>query len=148
MEFFVELPNWEAVAARITEKVVALEVGTRTGVGLVAHKLEAAAKKELNRQGHARRTPTPSAPGQPPARVSGDLLRSIQVKGPTGISGTYEASVGPTMVYGRIQELGGKTGRGHRVTLPARPYMDPALKASKQDILGIMVGAWRTALGV
>lgn len=148
MELIVELPNWEAAAGLLAGRAVALEVATRQGVGLVAHRVEAATKRELARTSHDRRTPTPSAPGQPPSWVSGDLGRSIGVQGPTGVGGTYEASVGPTMIYGRIQELGGRTGRGHSVTLPARPYLQPALAVAKPEILGIMTTAWRGALGV
>lgn len=144
----MELPDFGASAAAIIEKAVALEAATKAGLGLVAHRAEAAVKQELARKGHDRGTPTPSAPGEPPARVSGDLLRHIKVQSPTGAAGTYTAAVGPTMVYGRIQELGGVAGRGHHITLPARPYMAPALTASKMDIQAIMLGAWRRALGV
>ena len=40
----------------------------------------------------------------------------------------YEASpdqvvVGSNLVYARIHQLGGETGRGHTVTLPERPYL-------------------------
>jgi len=40
----------------------------------------------------------------------------------------YEASpdqvvVGSNLVYARIHQLGGKTGRGHAVTMPERPYL-------------------------
>jgi phage gpG-like protein len=31
------------------------------------------------------------------------------------------------VVYSRIQELGGRTGRNHATYLPPRPYMRPAL---------------------
>ncbi|WP_233491024.1 phage virion morphogenesis protein [Pseudodesulfovibrio indicus] len=47
----------------------------------------------------------------------------------------YEASpgqivVGSNLVYSRIHQLGGETGRGHAVTLPERPY----LGISEEDI--------------
>ena len=31
--------------------------------------------------------------------------------------------VGTNVVYGRIHQLGGKTGKGHKVDMPARPYL-------------------------
>lgn len=33
-------------------------------------------------------------------------------------------TVGSNMVYARIHQLGGQAGRGHSVTIPARPYLD------------------------
>jgi phage gpG-like protein len=148
VQLTIEMADWDGSANSLIAKAIAVEAATKTGLGLVAHQAEAAAKRELARRGHQRGTPTPALAGEPPARVSGALLRSVQVQGPTGGAGTYEASVGPTMVYARIQELGGTAGRGHRARLPARPYMHPALVAVKKDILAIMVAAWRRALGV
>ncbi len=31
--------------------------------------------------------------------------------------------VGSNLKYARIHQLGGKTGKGHKVTMPARPYL-------------------------
>ena len=31
--------------------------------------------------------------------------------------------IGTALDYGAIQQLGGKAGRGHKVTIPARPYL-------------------------
>jgi phage gpG-like protein len=148
VDFHVDMPNWGRVAASIVEKAGALDTATKVGVGLVAHRAEAAAKQELARKSHKKNTPTPSQPGEPPATVSGSLMRSIQVQGPTGLGGMYSASTGPTMIYSRIQELGGAAGKGHRVALPARPYMAPALAKTLPEIRTIMVGAWRRAMGV
>ena len=66
-----------------------------------------------------------SPPGSPPYKQSGALRRSIGVQyGPLGLT----AKVGPRdkLVYGRIQELGGKTKRS---TLPPRPYLTPSFEA-------------------
>lgn len=38
--------------------------------------------------------------------------------------------VGSNLKYARIHQLGGKTGKGHKVDMPARPY----LGASKEDM--------------
>jgi phage virion morphogenesis protein len=31
--------------------------------------------------------------------------------------------IGTALIYGAIHQLGGKAGRGHKVTIPARPYL-------------------------
>ncbi len=65
---------------------------------------------------------------------------------------SYEASpqmvvVGSNKVYARIHQLGGKAGRGHKVTIPERPYLgindeDRAeLKALAVEHLKSMFGA-------
>lgn len=89
-----------------------------------------------------------SPPGSPPALVTGTLRRSIKVVGPVPKGATgWTVSVGPTAVYGRIQELGGVTGRGGATTLPARPYMAPSLKKILDDgsLADCYTTAWRDA---
>lgn len=71
-----------------------------------------------------------SQPGSPPHKQTGTLQRSIvfQIH-----SGGLKAKIGPgqNLIYGRIQELGGKA----LVRLAARPYMRPAFEANQQAIL-------------
>jgi hypothetical protein len=87
---------------------------------------------------------TPAAPGEPPAWRTGRLAGSVTaVLG--ALSGlTARATVGPHTIYSRIQNAGGinRPTRAHymhwvnsggewfkkRVVIPARPYMEPALK--------------------
>lgn len=87
------------------------------------------ATNELRRYSHPPGTPTPSPPGEPPALVTGTLRRSVHATAPrqTG-PGRWEVEAGGSVVYARIQELGGVTGRGHRTRLPARPYLRPAAR--------------------
>lgn len=40
------------------------------------------------------------------------------------------AHVAPTIVYSRIQELGGISGKDYRSHLPPRPYVAPSIEAS------------------
>lgn len=55
----------------------------------------------------------------------------LQVKGHGGgLLGSihYEATakavtIGTNKIYGAIHQLGGKAGRGHKVTIPARPFL-------------------------
>jgi phage gpG-like protein len=62
--------------------------------------------------------------------VTGRLRSSITAS-PTIKSGdTYTAKIGTNVVYARIHEYGGQTGRKHATTIPARPYMRPAIEDS------------------
>ena len=93
---------------------------------------------------HAPGTPTPSGPGQPPSLISGALRRSITVEAPERTAQGWAISVGPTIVYGRIQELGGTAGNGAR--LPPRPYMRPAWAVVPDKVRDIFQDAWRDAV--
>lgn len=122
---FEGVPEFEAA---LTAKVAEMNAAARGAVTSGVHLIELRTKENLARTSHQRGTPTPAAPGQPPSLIDGTLRRSVKVKGPSreGADG-WKAEIGPTAVYGRIQELGGMTGRGHRTRLPARPYLGPAL---------------------
>lgn len=71
--------------------------------------------------------PAPSPPGSPPARRSGDLQDSVVVLPGVETVGYAEAIMGPDIVYGRIHELGGDTGRNHATHLDKRPYLTPSV---------------------
>lgn len=49
---------------------------------------------------------------------SGQLAASLTTK-----SGNDFARIGSNKVYAAIHHLGGQAGRGHKVSLPARPYL-------------------------
>ncbi|KIF71872.1 hypothetical protein HY68_01680 [Streptomyces sp. AcH 505] len=101
-----------------------LQRATRTATAHAAHLAEAAIKQMLTTSSHAKGTPTPSAPGDPPSLITGTLRRSIKVTGPVPAGmGRWLAEIGPTAVYGRVQELGGSAGHAD---LPPRPYVAPA----------------------
>lgn len=105
-----------------------------------AQEIQKVTRGLLSRQMHGPFDDTPSKPGEPPARITGDLTFSIDAE----LIGT-EAWVGPTgLDYARIQELGGDM-KGHPimewhrwfngsltaikasfVRLPPRPYLEPA----------------------
>ena len=71
-----------------------------------------------------------SPPGSPPHKQTGTLQRSITVE---TIQAGLKAKIGPaqSLIYARIQELGGKG----LINLPARPYMRPAFASQQQAIL-------------
>lgn len=101
------------------------------------------------------------APG--PKVITGRLRDSIWVEGPEPSGDSrFSAKVGPTVIYGRIQELGGtivpktkKTlfwigddGQPHfamRVTLPPRPYMRPGLSSAMPEIQDAYASEWGKA---
>jgi phage virion morphogenesis protein len=50
---------------------------------------------------------------------SGELWRTLKAINPTQGS----VDIGTSSLYGLIHQKGGKTGKDHKVTLPARPYI-------------------------
>lgn len=146
-------------AGALSAMVARQNAATMSGLGKAAHLLERQIKADLSTTSStgaekrdtkgrfAKRGSTSSPPGTPPFLRSGDLRRSVQVEGPEPRgSGSWEASVGPTVIYGRIQELGGRTGRHGATVLPARPYVGPALESTKPMMAAVMREAWRGAL--
>lgn len=132
--------------AALKAMTVAMDAATRAATATGAHLIEAQIKTELARSSHPKGTPTPSRPGQPPALVSGRLRNSVRVEGPTSLgTGTWQARIGPTAVYSRVQELGGDT---KRVVLPSRPYVQPAMtEVNTSGRLGaVYVDAWRAGM--
>jgi phage gpG-like protein len=115
------------LVAALEGMVVRLEQATPHAVERGALLLEGRAKAKLSQTSHARGTPTPSKPGEPPSLINGRLRSSVThtPPAPTG-NGRWTCVIGPTTVYSRIQELGGWAGRGHQSHLPARPYLKPA----------------------
>jgi hypothetical protein len=87
---------------------------------------------------HPRGTKTGSVPPEPPWRISGDFSRSVKVREPqlrlTWRGILWEGWVGASVVYSRIHELGGWTGRGHRTYLPPRPSLRPAWRLSQPQV--------------
>ncbi|HZP55033.1 hypothetical protein [Actinocrinis sp.] len=136
--------------AALDALVAAAGEATKIAVIKGGHLIQAETQKKLTTSSHKKGTPTPSQPGEPPSLVTGQLRRSIRTDHPNrGGDGIWSTRIGPTAAYGRIQELGGVTGRGHATTLPARPYLAPALEAAiSSGRLGeVFDEAWRVALG-
>lgn len=135
----------DAAFDRMAQRVrSATRAGAKEGIRLVQRR----AFVQLSRYSHSPGTPTPSPPGQPPARISGHLRGGLSPTSPYATGGGYAGKLGPTAVYSRIQELGGQAGRNHSVTLPPRPYMRPTRASVIADgsLRRAFVGAWRRAL--
>ena len=144
----------------LDDMVARTNVATRQAVVTGGHLVEAETKKALSGTGGAsgpqgrdsrgrftRVEHSPSPPGSPPSLQTGTLRRSIKVTTPESKSATgWTISVGPTAIYGRIQELCGYTG-AYDSYLPPRPYLEPSLKKVIDDgsLVACYVTAWRSA---
>lgn len=60
------------------------------------------------------------------------------------VTGGWRMSLGSDVVYARIHELGGMTGRGHRTRIPRRPYMRPAIISQREKIQQAFRGMFLT----
>lgn len=136
----VALHNLDAFDASFDALTAALAAATGPATAKAAHLVEGRVKRKLKKKSHKKGEPTNSAPGEPPATVTGTLARSEQVDGPEEIGfGHYIAAVGPTVVYGRSQELGDEH-------LPARPSLLNTAEESEKDVSRIASEAWRKVL--
>jgi phage gpG-like protein len=145
----IRIEGLAELTGALERMAAALSVATRAATAEASHLVEAEIKRTLSTSSHAKGTPTPSSPGDPPSLVTGTLRRSVTVKGPHPLgSGRWEAEIGPTAVYGRIQELGGVTGCGGSAVLPPRPYVQPAFTrlAASGALLEAYHSRWRRAI--
>lgn len=126
------------------------DVATGRATADAAHLVERTMKAKLTEATHPAGTPTTSSPGSPPALVTGQLRRGVRIDGPVRVGpAVWKASIGPTSVYSRIQELGGTAGRGGISHLPRRPFVAPTLVelTASGQLRDVYMAAWRTALG-
>lgn len=135
--------EWKAATQAIRERT---RVETDRAVDDSLAVIQQAAQRNLSLTSHPRGTPTPSQPGQPPSLIGGALRRAVKARrllhGPRVFSG----GVGPTIVYGPIQERSGWAGAGHRSFIPARPYLRPARASAIPAIRRIFITAWTRAI--
>lgn len=121
---------------------------TQQGVTHVLEQTQRQQKTLLSLGVHRRGTPTGSVAPNPPWRISGDLRASVEVeKGHRIAENRWMGRVGPSTrtPYGRIQELGGWTGRHHATKLPARPSLKPAWKVVRPTAGKTMARYWAEA---
>lgn len=64
---------------------------------------------------------------------SGQLRSSI-----THTAGRTQVEIGTTKIYGAIHQFGGQTGRGHKTTIRARPYLGLD-DSDREDIPDIVI---------
>lgn len=145
----VEVVGVSELTAALQEMFTAASAATRVATSQASHLVEREIKATLATSSHPRGTPTPSGPGDPPSLITGTLRRSTTVLGPVPLGlGRWEAQIGPTAVYGRVQELGGPTGRGGATVLPPRPFVQPSFErlAASGALANIYHSAWRSAI--
>ena len=145
----VTVKGIEELKAALRAMALRVDAATPLAVSAATDMVKDRAIAKLELKEHPRGTPTPSAKGEPPAKITGVLRDSFETLGPTPLgAGAWRESLGPTAVYARIQELGGAAGRGGASILPERPYLRPALDdALHADLIrGEFVRAWRTAI--
>jgi hypothetical protein len=127
----VDVQGGAAFRAHMRRTRARLDEAVQRGVTKAVVIYAQAIGRELRRRTHPPGTVTPSPPGDPPALITGHLLRSVRVNRTRRIRAhVYEGSTGPTAVYARIHGKGGWTGAGHRTYLPPRPYVGPAVGAA------------------
>lgn len=121
--------NSDALHAALSKRVDGLDHAAHAFVSDGMDIVQREIAGQLRLKTHPIGTDTPSEPGEPPAMVTGNMIRSITQYGPYW-DGPYSATgvVGPTAVQSRIQELGGITGRDYLTRLPPRPYVKPAIE--------------------
>jgi hypothetical protein len=127
---------------------------------------ETVIKATLSLTSHGVGTRTPSAPGSPPARVSGRLADSFLLT-PSALLGPGVAScaAGSTLIYAPVHQFGPVTIRSHgsyplrnkatgqvfgyQVTIPRRPYIEPAMRLLEAGFWQQeWADAWRAALSL
>ena len=106
--------NLSLVRKKLTKDTLGLDVKARLMRDEMAMSFTQLAKHQIRKSGDAQA-------GGPPVNRTGNLRRSIKaMKFRVGF-GSYAAIVGPTVIYGRILELGFPNGNKY-------PYMGPAYR--------------------
>lgn len=147
-DFEADVTGLSAWEAALTRKFAAVERGTDTAMRTSLRIVERSYKKILRTYTHPEGTPTTSPPGEPPALVTGTLMRSVTPRGPFPGRRPHQTvgTVGPTAAYARIQDLGGRAGRKYRSRLPARPYAKRATDRVRRDVRRTFANRWTAAL--
>ncbi len=132
--------------AKLDELAKAIRAATPKAVDLTMDKLVRQTQTMLSLGQHPPGTKTGSVAPAPPWRISGNLRRSVQKESARRVSeNRWSGRAGPKIVYGRIQELGGRTGAGHRTHLPPRPYLKPAWRIVRLTSAKTFKKAWGDA---
>jgi len=130
--------NINEVMRAVNKATSKLDIGAREARDEMMNTLIQLAKEEIKGE---RPKGQPATPGQPPMNRTGNLRRSIRGEKYRQGFATYSAVVGPTIVYGRSVEMGGKyaprTWSGETKS-KAFPYMQPAFKKFQRVAYAIM----------
>ena len=126
----------------------------KVGVQAAANVVRTDAVKSVNRSQPIRRTKSgrtvglsPSAEGEPPKRLTGALIQSIQAPGAERKGDSIVAPIVAGTKYARRLELGyvGTDARGRKVSQGPRPFMRPALQRVRPRLAQIIAKASKNA---
>lgn len=116
-------PNAAATLGMVAERIGKHASNVKKGGGLNAQGKRALANKK------------------PLIGESGDLRRQI-----VSVASNSALVVSSAPVYAAIQQFGGKAGRGHKVTIPARPFLpvhiDGSLYPAEQSAIQATLNEW------
>lgn len=128
--FLHRLPRRMDDATREGLTDCALIVERNVKLGIKTGRPEWAPLAESTKESRKRKSPSARRQGgMTPLWDQGTLLRSVDHE-----VGDSEAVVGVSVGYGAVHEEGtNRAGRGHNVTIPARPFLEPAAKESEED---------------
>jgi phage gpG-like protein len=133
--------NTDDVLAGLGNLAGLVVAGASVGSTAAAEAVQVVVQRKLTEKEHEKDTPTPSRPGEPPAKITGDLTASMEVHPELGAEG-LEAELRSDLIYSAIHEFGGDAGRGHASHLPARPYLQPAADESHDLIAAAYLSRW------
>ena len=129
-----------------------VELAIGDGLEFAGRTFSSEVKRLLNlRASHKGAGGEPSPPGEPPARMFGNLWRSIGEEVVLSERTVYVGteSDNPASKYALIHEfggvIGGSDGNG-TAHMPARPYLRPAFAKAKPEINRVFGAAFRRRL--
>lgn len=135
--------NLNLVRNAVTKAGKGIDDGARGARDEMAMALTQLAKEQIvGKRGKTGGVWDKATSGQPPMNRTGNLRRSIKAEKKKEGFAKYSAIVGPTIVYGRVVELGGAP------TWPAGtkfPYMSPAF--NKFRVVAPMIIRKHLAIG-
>ena len=121
--------NIPRVMRQVDNSMKKIDIGARRARDEMAMTLTQLAKEEIK----GKREPGEKATiGQPPKNRTGTLRRSIKAERIREGFASYVALVGPTVVYGRSLEVGGKYAPPTWTEDNKYPYMEPAFRKFKK----------------
>lgn len=134
--------------AQLDEMAIAARQAAPTLIDIVTRQVMRQQKTMLSLGVHKRGTPTGSVAPEPPWRISGKLRDSVKIDRARKVGANrWAGKVGPSddVPYGRIQELGGWTGRNHATYLPKRPSLKPAWEIVRPTVTRRFAKGWQTS---
>jgi hypothetical protein len=136
----VRVRNLKEVQNKLMAYGAKMDVATGVAVRQASATIQRQARKNAATGSHKPGEPHIPGTGPGPNRARGTLIRSIEVDVTRIGFGKYVALIGPTVIYGRMVELGSPTwerGEGY-------PYLVPAYRDMVNS--GILSATFRNVL--